>query len=499
MRGRAAWAAVLGIAGALTGCAGHDAASDGSSGTDDDGSIHDVRDRTDCIEVDRVTAGSVAPSGVQVRFRVLGCDGEPVPRIASDRIRVTNLETGGPFEPEGGATVLPAIPSASELYTVLVLDMSSSIFDAGAQDEVLAAAATFIERHVETAPPGYDRKVAIIQLGRTSEVRLVRPFTADVHLLYAALEQLEAGGPLGSTDLYGAYLLGLHTLARAGSTGLVERSMLLVTDGGHEAGDTNELRAEALAAKEKSDARIFTLGIPGDYDAKQLAELASTPESFVSVTAIDELLATFQQVGDRLRGLADSNYVVGVCTPVSRGDPHLRIEVQLDSATADFIVAYQPYGLVGDTIGCEPAQVAGLVLACNEFSVCHAVCEAQPCGSEDGVDCGDCSAMEFCDPHGLSCRPSYRGPGPECAETTLVRGDGATCEQASCDDAVGGACTIACDGASDCPPLPAEYLWLTARCLGDAQGSCMLECDAGEICPAGARCVPVGSRSLCLW
>ncbi|HWB78397.1 MAG TPA: vWA domain-containing protein [Nannocystaceae bacterium] len=500
MRVCAARAAVLGIAGVLSGCADrHDAAGDSSSSAGSDDGIHDVRDRADCIAIDRIYAGSVAPSGVQVRFRVLGCDGEPVPRIATDRIHVTNLETGGPFEPEGGATALPGAPAASELYTVLVLDMSSSIFEAGAEDDVLAAAAKFIERHVETAPPGYVRKVAIIQLGRTSQVRLVRSFTADVQLLYASLEALAAGGPLGSTDLYGAYLLGLETLARAGSTELVERSMLLVTDGVHEAGDTEELRAEALAAKDASDARIFTLGIRGDYDTTRLIELASTPTSFISITAIDELLATFERVGERLQALADSNYVVGVCTPVSRGGPHLRVDVELDSAAADFTVAYQPYGLVGDTLGCEPAEVAGLVLACNQFSVCHAVCESQTCGSEDGVDCGDCSAAEYCDPQRLSCRPSYRGPGPECTATTLVRPNGDTCEQASCDDAIGGACTIACDTIDDCPPVPSEYLWLTRACLGDEHGTCMLECDAGEICPAEARCVAVDGRSLCLW
>ncbi|MBC8067185.1 MAG: VWA domain-containing protein [Deltaproteobacteria bacterium] len=506
MRCGDALAVLLGLVGIASACRDphgdpeHTDVTETSAASDDRDTDDTAGEAEGCVSIDRIHVGTVAPAGVQVRFRVLGCDGEALPRIAEHDIVVTDRDTGERFVGEGSSAAAPAAAASTQRFTALVLDMSSSIFASGADDDVLAAAEIFIARQVELAPAGHAQRVAIVQLGRSPQVRLVQDFTADPHLLYSAIAALGEHGPLGSTDLYGAYMLGLERLAKTGDAELVERSMVLVTDGTHEAGDRDNRRRLALAAEAGSDARIYTVGVGNDYDAGELIALASSVDTFVSVVDIDALVATFDAIGERVRARADSNYAVGVCTPVSFGHPGLTIAIDTGASRASFDVAHGTFGLSGDTEQCAPQHIAAATLACDPINFCHPVCAHQQCGSEDGIDCGECDAAHYCDPDRLDCALSYAGPEPECTTLALLAPDGNICASSpECPQVAGGACVIECQSDAQCPPAPEGYPWLSPVCHGDGEGLCLLACEGGELCPAGARCVATGNGSHCLW
>jgi hypothetical protein len=93
MRSGNALAVLLGLLGLTSAC--HDPRSEladtdvaeTSEGADASDTDTPDRDSEGCVSIDRIHVGTVAPAGVQVHFRVLGCDGEALPRIAADRHR----------------------------------------------------------------------------------------------------------------------------------------------------------------------------------------------------------------------------------------------------------------------------------------------------------------------------------------------------------------------------------------------------------------------------
>jgi hypothetical protein len=250
-----------------------------------------------------------------------------------------------------------------------------------------------------------------------------------------------------------------------------------------------------------------TLRVPAGYTLDGNVQL-KTPLStslFPAVTTSmtsdgATLVATFDAIGERVRARAESNYAVGVCTPVSFGHPGLTIAIDTGTSRSSFDVAHGTFGLSGDTESCAAQHIAEATLACDEIDFCHPVCEHQQCGSDDGIDCGDCDAAHYCDPERLQCALSYAGPEPECNALALLAEGGELCSSsADCPEVAGGACVIECQSDAQCPPAPEGYAWLSPTCHGDGSGLCLLACDAGEVCPAGASCVTTGLGAHCLW
>ena len=162
----------------------------------------------DCIAIDRVTEPLVLPpAGLQVGFRVLDCEGDPIGPLADDEIVVLNDEKGEPFGAglEGGSVSDLAMPSDYGLYTVLALDMSDSIFNSDALDSMIDGAHTFIDMLAQYSASSPDHEMALVVFGRPDVYEVVVDFTHDLDELDAGIEALRSGHSRGSTDLYGAY------------------------------------------------------------------------------------------------------------------------------------------------------------------------------------------------------------------------------------------------------------------------------------------------------
>lgn len=357
----------------------------GCSGDDGDDSAASSGD----LVIDRTSLAVIPPAGVRVTFRVTGDDGSPIDTLTNQNVKIINDENNEPFGQglEGGSVSDVGPPVNFGLYSVLALDMSDSIFNSGSADDVISGARAFIRLLVEDPEPQFKHRVALIALGRPEEVELVQSFSQDADALYETLDQLASSASRGSTDLYGAYMMALDVVEDGGADmDLVERFVVLLTDGTHEAGDEKTLRNQALAKKDDSTASIFSIGIQGNYDESRLRELASKSDYFVPVEDASQLTSVFSKVANRVEQIARSNYVVGICTPVSSGAPSLTIEIKFADKTASETLTYSGAGLTGDVTSCNPEEIVN-------------PCGFRECGSVPGlsdVDCGTCSGDLYC-------------------------------------------------------------------------------------------------------
>lgn len=317
------------------------------------------------LVLDKVRHKLHPPAGLQVTFRVLDSEGNPVRPLTDDDVTVINDEKKEPFGAgkEGGGASRPGKPSVFELYAVLALDMSDSIFNNEAVDDMIAGAHTFVEKLVEEPEEDMKHKVAIIVFGRTEKIKVVTDFTDNASALHSALSKLENSKSLGTTNLYGAYMKSIEIIEEVDTEAdLVERSVVLLTDGTHEAGDEKNMRKQAMEAKNKSineyETNFISIGLRGAYDENKLRELASHDEYFVMAENADELNQVLEEVATRVDAIAHSNYQVGICTPVEMGEPTLTIEVVVDEASGKHTLPYATDKLTGNITKCDPEQIA---------------------------------------------------------------------------------------------------------------------------------------------
>ena len=450
-----------------------------------------------CIAIDRVDSKVYPPAAVRVTFRVLDCNGYPVRYLTPADMVVINDEKGEAFGDggEGGGASAPDVPSEFGFYSILALDMSDSIFNNNALDSVIDGAQIFVQKMVVEPGPELKHHVALLVFGRTDAIQVVLSFTDDAAALHDKLEELRAGESLGTTNLYGAYMKALEEVMDVGKDlELVERSVVILTDGTHEAGAEDELRQEALNAKKDSEdsgtLNVFSIGIKGNYAQEKLEELASKPDYFALADDAASLEDVFQDVAERVEAIAHSNYVVGVCTPVELGTPSLTIQVSVDGAVGDVTVDYPTDELSGDVASCDwdsiakpcedyecgPGALPGFTCGtcdacgteCEEGSCTFTTCEGKTCGDDGcGGDCGDC------------------GCGEECQNYSCVF---SACEGNACgDDGCGGSCG-SCGCGEDCHDGQCLFTACEGKgCGGDGCGGSCGTCDAcGTDCLEGA-------------
>ena len=308
------------------------------------------------------TVHEIPPAGLRVVFRVLRDDGEPVGRLAPTDITVMNDEAGRPFASEGGGVPVLGNPTEYGLYTILVLDFSDSIAAHGAVGEVVSGARAFVKAVVADQPPAIRQQVAIYAFGSTSESELWCDFTNDFEILNRRLDDLAAAPSRGGTNLYGAYLFAMDYVSTAGAGALASRSLVLLTDGTHEAGDGERLRNAALSTLVRGRVDTYTIGIRGDYDEGAIRELASAPAHFYLVDEASAMVSAFTSISSRVAAIANSNYVLGVCSPVESRWPSLTVSLSGEEGMlSSFQVAYPAGDIVawtGNVRDCDASKIA---------------------------------------------------------------------------------------------------------------------------------------------
>jgi hypothetical protein len=343
--------------------------------------------------IDRETIQIVPPAGLKIGFRVLDVNGDPVRPLETGPegdVTLFNDEKDEPFGSgnEGDSVSDLGPVSDVELFSVLVLDMSDSIFNAEAVNDVIDGALAYVDGVVTQPTPDFKHQVEIIAFGRPDLVEVIQPFTNDPDLLISVLEDLRNSESRGTTDLYGAYTLALEEVGLEGTPdAVVERFVIMLTDGTHEAGVEDAYRAYALDLKRDSEATIYTIGIQGNYDSCKLEELAGRPDTcagelrgcregalcsentdppssctqFIPDVDPAALADTFAAIALRADGISKSNYIVGVCTPIALslpGDPpSVTVLVEVDGAEDRATLLYDTTDLTGAVNECDAEAV----------------------------------------------------------------------------------------------------------------------------------------------
>ena len=329
-----------------------------------------VRDGADppSLIVDVRQPTPVGGAGLQLRFSVRTSDGTDPPELGPDDIEVINEEVGSDFgdsNADGGRSA-PRLPADLTLLTVLVLDFSDSVFKGEMQDHIRNGVASYLhallvqseDDTAELTTIKGNHRVALVQLGRTQEVKVVLDFTADPAEIEQAVAAMAATGGLGTTNLYAGYGVGIDAVTREEvATQSVQRVVIVVADGAHQAGDAEELRARALALRERAASAVFSVGVGDSELLEPVRELASQPQ-FFHATDAQGVARAFQEIAGDIVALARRNYVVGICTPVELGSPTLTLRVTTDGLSAAQTVAYATGTLDGNTTDCDPDQIA---------------------------------------------------------------------------------------------------------------------------------------------
>ncbi|MEE9384018.1 MAG: M66 family metalloprotease [Nannocystaceae bacterium] len=386
----------------------------------------------DCVKIDRVGSPQmVPPAGMQLGFRVLDCAGNPVPLLTRASFELVDDVTGDRFDvgPMGGSTSSLALPSDYGLYSVLALDLSASVSDVVAVDEVVDAALAYVDA-IDDGPGGaIMHEFAVVVFGQGSESRLLQDFVMDHELVRAQIESLRGSVRSGLADLYGAYLRSLQLLGTRGDGVARNEKFLVVFAGGtQEDGGDGRLREKAMTSKRESGASIYTIGMRPIADMAKIAELASSEQNHVVVERPDQLRAAVLRAANRANGVVRSNYVIGVCTPARSGEPSVTMSVRMEGnrevVLFDTVTLFYPTTqLDGSVAWCDAEDIVSGRLSCDDSSVCEISCLQMECGCDQLVSCGLCRAGLRCSDDNACVEGEGPGAGSEnCSRSDQARG-----------------------------------------------------------------------------
>ena len=99
------------------------------------------------LVLDAWSVRQVGSSGLQLHFSVAMSDGGDPPLLYANDIRIVDDQIGDDFldGTEGRSRSGPEFPAGFQLSTVLVLDFSDSIFQAGIQDKIMSGVEKYLE------------------------------------------------------------------------------------------------------------------------------------------------------------------------------------------------------------------------------------------------------------------------------------------------------------------------------------------------------------------
>lgn len=365
----------------------------------------------------------------------------PVENLSRSDIKILNDKSGTLFS-EGGGEPEFLVASDNSFYTIITLEMSSSIFAAGVENKVGDAAKSFIKSMVEEKKGKKKHKVALYAFGSTSESGLVQSFTDDHNVLNRKIDEIIAYGARGGCNLYGSYVDSLLTLDyMVPENEVVTSSMIILADGTDEAGTKSEL--DAIIAK-REDVEIYVVGIKGNYDESKIKKLASNSFHYFSSTS-DELETTFGKIADIAELPAKSNYIIGLCTSVE-AESSFTITAEKEGLIGELTVHYDGesvYGWTGNVSKCDekeltdpcgvkdcgnstiPGVSCGTCangMLCGEDQICYDPCAEKECGSSEGKNCGTCSDNRYCSSDQKCVTESEFCNGKECGTVTLEKG-----------------------------------------------------------------------------
>lgn len=274
-----------------------------------------------CLKLTLYNAAVMKPSQVAVYFSVTDSGGKPVPNLTADKFRIYE-DSGLVSVYESKQTILnPEV--AAVHYTLLLVDLSGSITQSGAMEQLKPAVQSFADR------VGSLQKVAIYGFDGSKEIFPIIGFTDGEGGIRAAAERLGTfKGRDPSTNLNGAVIEGLKVLDKSlehAQTPLKFGSLVVFTDGTDRA--KRVLRPEvdkALEEAQAKDTALYVIGVGKEIDSSELRNIGRTA-SFLS-TDPAALAKAFDEIATRVEAYTKSFYLLSYCSPARAQEHDLKVE-----------------------------------------------------------------------------------------------------------------------------------------------------------------------------
>lgn len=256
---------------------------------------------------------STETAHVGLYFTVTDALQQPVPGLMTDDfIARENDQSVDPFESAfrvdhpTGQLVIP---------TVLVLDLSRSVVEAGALDEVKGAAKAIID---SLAPA---QELAILTFA--GDVTQRSSFTRDTYALHEAIDAIEDADGI-STNLYGALTQGYGLWYdgfydyndNSGAPQLVAGLLIAVSDGN----DTSAVSTLQQVLDARGTKRTIFIRVGDDLDRSVASQIANAGV-IDAEGGFDGLDGAVVEVTQRVASLNDAIYVAEYCSP-KRANTH---------------------------------------------------------------------------------------------------------------------------------------------------------------------------------
>jgi hypothetical protein len=288
-----------------------------------------------CPELKRLDANAEAPGLVQMVFSVR-CEGDPVTEVTASDLTLT--EGGEEVSRSEADWKIERFSAVLETYSLLLIDVSDSIVADGTLEVAQETARTFTETVVAEG-----QLVSVAIFDGASDVRTIIDFTADVALLQAAIDGINAEDQSdpASTNLNGAVLQGLEVLddvvaadveAELESVG----SLVVFTDGVDTA--ARETDGKARNKVNASDHNVFVVGLVGEDAIDELSDIGKS--GFFRASDSDALAETFGDLTDSLVAEVNKFYRLSYCSPLRSPRTTLKVEVSWDDKKSSLTFQY---------------------------------------------------------------------------------------------------------------------------------------------------------------
>ena len=245
---------------------------------------------------------------VQILFQVTGCDGKGIAGLTTDHIEV--VENGFSMDSEADIRIAPSeIPF--EIKTVLLLDITGSV--EGLVGQIKQASLALINQKLP------NQQIAVYAFDKN--LKQIQDFTSNKTLLTQAINSLPESGLVNSTNLYGALIdLNIKDLwtDTYSVSGIEDGSLILFTDGRHNANQTQTL-ADAKASI--GDKKVFVAALQSsDLVEAPLKELSKSG-GYYYAKDISALEKAFLDIQERIKSLSGSIYYLYYTSPISDPTP----------------------------------------------------------------------------------------------------------------------------------------------------------------------------------
>jgi uncharacterized protein YegL len=206
------------------------------------------------------------------------------------------------------------------LKNVLLLDISKSV--EGFVPQIKAAAIALIDKKLD------NQEIAIFTFD--SGITQIKAFSKNKTELKAAINSIPENNLVNSTNLYGAIRTVATLWQDAYSiNGIVDGSLIIFTDGRHNASSTNTLNTAKTALGTK---RVYVAALASpDLDEQALQSLAGTSDRYFKANDFSKLQQMFVSIQDEIQGLANSIYFLYYQSPISDPIPYvnkLKVEIK---------------------------------------------------------------------------------------------------------------------------------------------------------------------------